>query len=280
LAEDNIVNQQVAQGILKKLGLRADVVANGIEALKALEQIPYDLILMDVQMPELNGLEATRIIRGQNSSLPYTSKPVFYPDLPIIAMTAYSMHGDMERCLAAGMNGYISKPVSAQAVLDTLDKWLPREQNAPDTSSPMITAIPPSSLNAGSIVPPSPTHQDVPPAFDSAGMLARLLQSEELVRTIVSGFIADIPNQIGALKGFLNNEDCKGLQRQAHTLKGTAANAGGEQLRGKAFELEKASKNSNLKLSRELISEIEHHFYALKVEMEKWLKEHPETGNG
>ena len=121
LAEDNITNQQVALGILKKLGLRADAVANGAEAVKALETIPYDLVLMDVQMPEMDGLEATRRIRNPQSAVVQITR------IPIIAMTAHAMQGDRERCLEAGMNDYVSKPVSPQALAEALEKWLPKE---------------------------------------------------------------------------------------------------------------------------------------------------------
>ncbi|MFP4192704.1 MAG: PAS domain S-box protein, partial [Candidatus Hydrogenedentota bacterium] len=104
VAEDNTTNQQVALGILKNLGLRADAVANGEEALKALEDIPYDLVLMDVQMPEMDGLEATRRIRDPHS-------PVRNHCIPIVAMTAHAMEGDREACLKAGMDDYVPKPV-------------------------------------------------------------------------------------------------------------------------------------------------------------------------
>ncbi|MCX5883485.1 MAG: response regulator, partial [Deltaproteobacteria bacterium] len=121
LAEDNITNQQVALGILKKLGLRADAVANGSEAIKALKTIPYDLVLMDVQMPEMDGFEATRQIRNFESANPNRQ-------IPIIAMTAHAMQGDRERCMDAGMNGYVTKPVSPQTLAETLNKWLLKEK--------------------------------------------------------------------------------------------------------------------------------------------------------
>jgi PAS domain S-box-containing protein len=123
LAEDNITNQQVALGILKKLGLRAEAVANGAEAVKALELIPYDLVLMDVQMPEMDGLEATQEIRNPQSA-------VRNHQIPIIAMTAHAMQGDREKCIGAGMNDYLTKPVSPQALVDVLEKWLPKEPAA------------------------------------------------------------------------------------------------------------------------------------------------------
>jgi PAS domain S-box-containing protein len=119
LAEDNITNQQVAVGLLKRLGLRADAVANGAEAIKALETLPYDLVLMDVQMPEMDGLEATRRIRSPHSA-------VRNHEVPIIAMTASAMQSDREACLNAGMNDYVSKPVSRSVLAEALDRWLPK----------------------------------------------------------------------------------------------------------------------------------------------------------
>ena len=123
LAEDNITNQEVAVGILKKFGLRVDVVANGLETLKSLESIPYDLVLMDVQMPEMDGLEATRQIRNPKS-------PVHDHQIPIIAMTAGAMPRDREECLTAGMNDYISKPINPKTLVEALDKWLPKDDPA------------------------------------------------------------------------------------------------------------------------------------------------------
>jgi CheY-like chemotaxis protein len=120
LAEDNITNQQVALGILRKLGLRADAVANGAEAVSALETLPYDLVLMDVQMPVMDGLEATRLIRGPGSAARNHR-------IPIIAMTAGAIQGNLEECLEAGMSDYLAKPVSPRALAVMLDKWLPRE---------------------------------------------------------------------------------------------------------------------------------------------------------
>ena len=120
LAEDNITNQQVALGMLKKLGLRANAVANGEEALQALEAIPYDLVIMDIQMPEMDGLEATRRIRNPKSA-------VLNHNIPIIAMTADAMQGDREKCLEAGMNGYVSKPVIQRELLAELKRLLPQE---------------------------------------------------------------------------------------------------------------------------------------------------------
>jgi PAS domain S-box-containing protein len=118
LVEDNITNQKVALGILRKLGLRAEAVADGKEAVEVLENIPYDLVLMDVQMPVMDGYQATQLIRNPGSS-------VLDHEIPIIALTAHSMQGDREKCLEWGMNDYISKPVSPKSLAKIIDKWLP-----------------------------------------------------------------------------------------------------------------------------------------------------------
>jgi CheY-like chemotaxis protein len=118
LAEDNVVNQRVVLSILRSLGLRAETVANGHEAIRALETMPFDLVLMDIQMPEMNGYEATQVIRDPGSA-------VLNHRVPIIALTANAMRGDREKYLQAGMDDYISKPVRPQTLAEVLSKWLP-----------------------------------------------------------------------------------------------------------------------------------------------------------
>ena len=116
LAEDNIINQKVALRHLEKIGYRADAVANGKEVLSALEGIPYDLILMDVQMPEMDGFEATAAIRRKERETG--------GHIPIIAMTAHAMKGDRERCLEAGMDDYVSKPIQPQSLIEVIGRWI------------------------------------------------------------------------------------------------------------------------------------------------------------
>ena len=117
VAEDNAVNQLVAVKMLGKLGYRVDAVANGQEAITSLRTMPYDLVLMDCQMPEMDGYEATRAIRGGASG-------VLNTQVPIIAMTANAMQGDRDRCLEAGMSDYLSKPVQLQSLTEMLERWL------------------------------------------------------------------------------------------------------------------------------------------------------------
>ena len=122
MAEDNIINQKVAQKTLNNLGYNVDVVANGLEAVRALEIFNYDLVLMDCQMPEMDGYEATGMIRDAGSN-------VLNHRVPIVAMTANAMNEDRENCLRAGMDDYVSKPVKKEIITSVLDKWLRTGQN-------------------------------------------------------------------------------------------------------------------------------------------------------
>jgi CheY-like chemotaxis protein/HPt (histidine-containing phosphotransfer) domain-containing protein len=236
LAEDNITNQQVALGLLKKLGLRAEAVANGAEAVKALESIPYDLVLMDVQMPVMDGIEATRQIRSPQSAIPNHR-------VPIIAMTAHAMQGDREHCIEAGMNDYLSKPVSPQALAEVLARWLPKKN---DVLAPVV--------------------------FDRAGMLGRLLNDENLAQEVMATFLDDTPRQIQALRGYLDAWDAAGAERQAHTLKGASANVGGEALHALALEMEKAGKAGDLGSVAARMDDLDREFVRLKEAMGEELR--------
>ena len=261
LAEDNITNTQVALGILKKLGLHADAVANGAEAVSALESIPYDLVLMDVQMPTMDGLEATLKIRDPRSA-------VRNHGVPIIAMTAHAMQGDRERCLEAGMNDYVSKPVSPAALAEALARWLPGDDAAKsaDAHAKPETATPATAE-------PSAADDHEPPVFDRSGLLARLLDDEDLARTVVDGFLADVPRQIGALRSYLEAGDADGAVRQAHTIKGASANVGGEALRAAALEMERDARAGDLAAAMTRLPDLESRFARLSDAMEDFVGE-------
>ena len=138
LAEDNAVNQKVALRLLERMGYRADVAANGLEALAALQRQPYDVVLMDVQMPEMDGLEASRRIKG---NWPPGARP------RIIAMTANAMQGDRERCLAAGMDDYITKPIRTEALVAALSQTQPKSLPA-DSQLKSAPAINPQKFES------------------------------------------------------------------------------------------------------------------------------------
>jgi signal transduction histidine kinase/DNA-binding NarL/FixJ family response regulator len=252
LAEDNITNQQVALGILKKMGLRADAVANGAEAVKALESIPYDLVLMDVQMPEMNGFEATQQIRDPRSA-------VANHGIPIIAMTAHALEGDRERCLNAGMNDYITKPVDSQALAEALDRWLPKE------TAPVMPA------GTASVA----ARKTESPVFDRAGMMERLMDDEDLVRLVTEGFLEDIPRQMEALRGCLEAGDAAGAKLKAHTIQGAAANVGGERLREVAAEMEKSG---DLDVLKACMADLDGQFELLQQAMREERKLHNAAG--
>jgi CheY-like chemotaxis protein len=138
LAEDNDINQLIARGLLRKLGYSVDIVANGLAALEALKSIPYDVIFMDCQMPEMDGYDAARTIRKQEegSGQGFNGKTPVH----IIAITANAMQGDREKCLAAGMDDYISKPIRLPELQAVLERWRAGHQGQPIAASPPIDA--------------------------------------------------------------------------------------------------------------------------------------------
>ena len=223
LAEDNEVNQLVAQGMFGKFGLHADVVGNGKMALEALASKPYNIIFMDIQMPVMDGIEATRIIRSGKASSPSPDLPV--SKIPIVAITAHAMKGDRQRFLDAGMDDYITKPLNIDAIRTTLERWL-----TPKAKESAMASPPPP-------IPPPPAATE-PPVFDKEGMLHRLMDDLPLAKMICENFCQDLPKQIERLKQQLMEGDIATATHQIHTIKGSAANVGGEALRALAIEME------------------------------------------
>jgi signal transduction histidine kinase/CheY-like chemotaxis protein/HPt (histidine-containing phosphotransfer) domain-containing protein len=261
LAEDNITNQQVALHILGKIGMRADAVANGAEAIHSLETIPYDLVLMDVQMPEMDGMEAARRIRDPNST-------VLNRDIPIIAMTANALRGNREQCLAAGMNDYVTKPISLQPLVAALGQWLGR-----DGAVPAAEATP-----AGPPTPPAAVPATTP-VFDREGMLARMMGDEEMAKIVLAGFLEDMPGQFETLRSCLAGSDTAAALRRVHTIKGASANVGGDALRAAALETEEAGQAGGPAAIIARMPDLEAQFAALKEAMSHFLgPEGPEPG--
>jgi CheY-like chemotaxis protein/HPt (histidine-containing phosphotransfer) domain-containing protein len=237
LAEDNKTNQKVALRILEKIGYRADAVANGQEVLAALVRVPYDLILMDVQMPEMDGLETTAAIRRKETETD--------GHIPIIAMTAHAMKGDRERCLEAGMDDYISKPVQPQDLVETIGRWL-GERSTVEAQAPFA---------GGS---------DDKEVFDQRELLDRLGGDEEIFREIVATFLEDAPLQVEKLKQALREGDAAWVERQAHSLKGSAMNMAGKALQTVALEMEVAGKERNLGRASSLVEKLDQELERLK----------------
>jgi len=255
LAEDSITNQMVAQGILNKLGLRADIAANGKEAVEALRTIPYDLVLMDLQMPEMDGLEATRIVRGAGSATKNCT-------IPIIAMTAHAMPGDRKICLDAGMDDYIAKPVTAAALSALIEKWLAKLDGKDEQKvAPLV---------AGQEIPSGNVRGKTPGAFvfDEEALVERAMGDRELAQAIAHSFLADVSDRIEALQSHLAAGDAKAVQLQAHTIKGASATVGGEGVTQLASAIEKSGKAGDLVVARSSFDELVSEFERLKQAIE------------
>jgi signal transduction histidine kinase/DNA-binding response OmpR family regulator/HPt (histidine-containing phosphotransfer) domain-containing protein len=259
IAEDNVTNQLVALGILRTLGLHAEAVANGAEAVEAVKTIPYDVILMDVQMPDMDGFEATALIRRNGGPR---------RRIPIIAMTAHAMSGDRERCLAAGMNDYVTKPVSRAALAEALNRWLPLSpaQIPSSAPAPSDTAACPDAAAPNESVTESPAEQPRPGStvasddigvFDKQGLLSRLMDDLELAREVTASFIGEAPALLAGLRRAVEANDTGVAERMAHTVKGAAANVGGERVRAIALEMERAAKAGDLAAARNRLDELE-----------------------
>jgi PAS domain S-box-containing protein len=213
VADDNATNQAVALAMFELIGYRADAVANGLEAVRALKQIPYDLIFMDVQMPEMDGLEATRRIRDADTG-------VKNPRIPIIALTAHALKGDRERCLAAGMDDYLSKPLQMAELWPILFRWLGRGVK------PLIPINPNPAASLGEL------------AFDRAATLSRLGGDVGILQKLIVLFLEDGHRQLENLTAALTGSDLVLVGRLAHQLKGAAGGVGAIRLSKLASELE------------------------------------------
>ncbi len=243
LADDNITNQQVILAMLTKMGLRADAVADGAEALQALDAIPYNLVLMDVRMPNMDGLEATRRIRSQEYRAPNSASLPEGHRIPVIAMTAGAMQGDREKCLEAGMNDYIPKPVSPAALAEVLDKWLPK--NGPATEG-APAAVDPSSI------------------FDMNGLMSRVMGDKKLAARVLDSFLEDMPRQLLALRKYVEAGSALDVQNQAHRIKGASASVGGIAMQAVALEMELSGKTGELGGVKEYLAELDAQFLHLK----------------
>ena len=244
LAEDNLTNQVVAEAMLSKLGLRSDLVANGVEALLALSEIDYDLVLMDCEMPEMDGYEATRRIRDRRSG-------VRNPEIPIVAVTSDAMIGDREKCLGAGMNDYLAKPIEWQQLGNILDKWL--VPKAPE-------------MNLESAEPPT----RIAPAFNYEALLARLMGDKDLASKVLAGFSEDAPRQLLILRKMLEERDADGASRQAHTLKGAAATVSAEALRSLSAEVQEAAARSDCGSALNLMPRLDREFELFKITLDRF----------
>jgi two-component system sensor histidine kinase/response regulator len=254
LAEDNVVNQRVALKQLKKLGFSADSVSNGNEVLSALQRVPYDIIIMDCQMPEMDGYEVTRRIRqsGSDSYIHLKSAPY------IIALTANAMRGDRERCLTIGMNDYLTKPLHLHELEAVLQRALLRIQPAAFSPEPMPKSEPePAALDRSVI--------------DGLKELREPGQPDPL-RELIDLFFKDAEPRLRMMEEALVASDLSGVAAAAHTLKGSASNLGARRLASLCAALEKLGKSSEGAKASKTLVEIKSEFAKvrglLSIEME------------
>jgi CheY-like chemotaxis protein len=229
LAEDNVVNQRVALRMLERLGHLADVATNGHEVLERLARIPYDVILMDVQMPEMDGLDASRAICAR---WPAAERP------RIIAMTAEAMEGDRQSCLAAGMDDYIVKPVSLDQLRRALGVCRPLERRA-DAGKDVAEA-----LRSDDVLDRSVLQQ-----------LQKDLGGAETLRYVITTFLEGTPSLLASLRDGAAQGDAVAVQRVAHTLKSSSASLGALGLSDRCEELERLGRMGNVPLAQVAVVE-------------------------
>jgi PAS domain S-box-containing protein len=232
LAEDNAMNQKVALRLLEQLGYRADVAATGLEAIAALERQPYDVVLMDVQMPELDGLDATRRIceRWPEETRPH-----------IIAMTANALPEDREACFAAGMNDYVAKPIRAEELVAALKRAKPLANGDGDADRVDFVSL-----------------------DDGALASLRDLGGDDFLGEVIGAFLADAPGLVATLHRSLDEGSAEELRRAAHTLKSNGATLGAAGFAELCRDLEQRAKTGELDGAAELVDRIEQEYGPLE----------------
>ncbi|MCU0226753.1 MAG: response regulator [Bryobacterales bacterium] len=230
IAEDHPVNQRVIQGMVEKLGLRAEIVSNGLEAVHAVCHRPYAAILMDCQMPEMDGIEATRFIRANEESI---------GRIPIVAVTAFGHEDDRRRCLEAGVDEFMVKPIRMETLADVLRRWTKPDQPAEST--------------AGSSASPASRRMDE--ALDRL----RADLDTDVVRDIVNLFVEDSATRIGGLRAMADSQRWQDARDLVHKIKGSSSSLGARDLVDacEAFENERSSAPETL---RQRLLEIEEQF--------------------
>ncbi len=253
VAEDNYTNQQVALGMLKVMGLSADAVANGKEVLNVLETIPYDLLLMDCQMPIMDGYETTRTIRDPQSGFKNHA-------IPIIAMTASAIEGERQKCIAAGMNDYIPKPITPAALAEMLEKWLPRQT--------AITGM----RKSGKRATPMASNAAQPPVWDRDGLLSRLMGDNDLAEKVMKIFLEQTPGQILDIKNALETDDLQCVELLSHSIKGACANIGAGRLQAIAHQMETQARSGDATHLTSHVDTLQHEFNQLEKAVQKILQ--------
>ena len=265
LAEDNAINQKLALLILERLGYRADVAGNGLEVIEALERQPYDVVLMDMQMPELDGLEATRQIRRE---LDATLQP------HIIAMTANAMQGDRELCIAAGMDDYVSKPIRLNELIRALRQSHPLGKpnvDMPEAPNASVETVEPETFPEKDLA--EETNAVIDPAAFTRLKATLGSRSAEMLPALLEAFFKDALKLQAQAKQALTEGKMEDLRRAAHTLKSNGRNFGATQLGNLCQELENLGKAGIADGASELLAQIEVEYERVHIALEARQKE-------
>jgi CheY-like chemotaxis protein/HPt (histidine-containing phosphotransfer) domain-containing protein len=256
LAEDNPVNQEVALNMCEALGCRVVVVANGLEAVEALSGSDFDLILMDCQMPEMDGYEATEAIRnGERAEEGGKDR------IPIVALTAHAMEGDRDRCLAGGMDDYLAKPFSQDQLQEVLGRWLPGKAATPGIPIEMdrnrVEASDGGNAEEGSI-----DHE----ALEKIRALQRQGKPDLLAR-VINIYLEDSLRLLESLRQALSRGEGVGVYRRAHSLKSSSANVGALRLAALCEDLEKSGERESMDQVHQRIARIEEEYETVRIEL-------------
>ena len=246
LAEDNPVNQKLESRLLEKLGHTVTIVENGKLAVSKSETGDFDLIVMDVQMPEVDGLEATRVIRQRERN---TGKR-----MPIVALTAHAAAEDCERCLATGMDGYVSKPIRLPVLQDAIAQLFAERQDQ-DGTKPVIETQPAASL----------------PLIEEEKVLAGLGGDRELLAEVLRLFIDDSARLLREMHAAVAQKNAEAIRQVAHALKGSIANLSSGTPREVAAEIEQVGKRGELEGISRLVDRLEHELALLRQSAEQLL---------
>jgi two-component system sensor histidine kinase/response regulator len=264
LAEDNPMNQKLAATLLKKAGYSVDAVEDGRQVIEAVKRRAYDLILMDVQMPEMNGFEATQAIREMEGEAKHT---------PIIAMTAHAMKGDRERCLQAGMDDYISKPIEPQELFHAIDKWTKSHDSEKDLT-PFTLHLSPlkeeKDIPTGSEIVETTCGEPVEP-IDLESALRRFDGDKDFFKEMLQEFLSYAPKQLEKLAEAIKTGEAKVVEREAHSLKGAADNLGVKPIADIALRLEVLGRTGDLAGAEEIVSNLRTAFEHLEEYIDKSL---------
>jgi CheY-like chemotaxis protein len=265
LCDDNVINQKVALRLLQQMGYQGDVAANGVECLKALERQPYDMIFMDVQMPEMDGLEATRQIRERQKN-PGTNGH-YRKRIAIVAMTANAMQGDREKCIAAGMDDYISKPVRPDDVRKILERWGPRAGNEESKTTEAAPEPEPVENTA-------PEAVQLPPPVDMERLLDFANGSPENLRELAELYLQQTSRQLEQLNAAVASKAAEEVRRLSHSCAGASSTCGMPVIGPMLRELERQGYEGLLDNAPELAQKINWEFNRIQQFLNDYLSTH------